>query len=168
MQALQLILCNERNVIEIVNRRLDKTWNIRGKSPLFLLRGIISSPRLADVYVRNYPTQGLRRVADSYLSDNSLLSDLPHASFGIELKDWREQNWPVVPLNEVRNHHQDLIRLQIWPFDPNDLTEEQMALAVAVSFTDQELFEEPRLSGAIEEILAAYNVDCEFKYSSRS
>lgn len=167
MQAPQLVLANHEHVVQIAKERLSKLWKVRDRSPLFMLRSIISSPRLADVYVRGFKVGGLRRVADSYLSDHTLLGDLHHATFGIELKSWRDKNWPTLQTKDVRSHHSDIIRLQVWPFDPNDLGENQMRLAIAVSFTDLELFEEPRLSGALDDLLEDFNIDSEFKYSSR-
>jgi len=58
-----------------------------------------------------------------------------------------------------------MVRLQLWPFDPYSLNERQLRLAVAVSFTDLELLNDPRLSGALEELLEDYNIDSEFKYN---
>lgn len=167
MLAPQLILANHENSVQIAKDRLSKLWKVRNRSPLFMLRSIISSPRLADMYVSNFYTDGLRRVADSFLSDNTLLGDLPHATFGIELSRWQELNCPVLQAREIRDHHSDIIRLQVWPFDPNDLDEEQMRLAVAVTFSDLELFEEPRLSLAVDELLEPFKIDSEFKYCSR-
>lgn len=167
MQAPHLILANHERSVQIAIDRLSKLWKVRNRSPLFMLRSIISSPRLADVYVRGFCIDGLRRVADSYLSDNTLLGDLRHTTYGIELNRWRSEDWPTLLANEIRDHHTDIVRLQIWPFDPNDLCDAQMRLAVSVSFTDLELFEEPRLSGAVDDLLEAFSIDSEFKYGAR-
>ncbi|HDS1693558.1 hypothetical protein ICJ54_24945 [Pseudomonas asiatica] len=167
MQAPQLILANHQDAVKIAVDRLNKLWKVRDRSPLFMLRSIISSPRLADVYVKGFCPDGLRRVADSYLCDHTLLGDLPQATFGIELSSWRSLNLPTLLPNEIRNHHTDIIRLQIWPFDPNSLSEEQMRLAVAVSFTDLEFFEESRLSGSVDYLLEAFKIDSEFNYRAR-
>ncbi|MCC9009858.1 hypothetical protein [Pseudomonas putida] len=101
------------------------------------------------------------------MSDNTLLGDLRHTTYGIELNRWRSEDWPTLLINEIRDHHTDIVRLQIWPFDPNDLCDAQMRLAVSVSFTDLELFEEPRLSGAVDDLLEAFSIDSEFKYGAR-
>jgi hypothetical protein len=52
-------------------------------------------------------------------------------------------------------------RLQIWPFDPRELSLEAMKLAVAVSYHDMELIYEPRIFGAINELLAEYNIEAD-------
>lgn len=167
MQVPKLILANDADALLIATDRLNKLWKVRGRSPLFMLRSIISSPRLADVYVRDFSTDGLRRVADSFLCDHTMLGDLDHPTFGIEMSRWRQMDWPTLEAKDVRSHYENISRLQIWPFDPNELGEDQMRLAVAVSFTDLELFEEPRLSLAVDDLLEEFKIDCEFNYRSR-
>lgn len=50
-------------------------------------------------------------------------------------------------------------KVQVWPYDPRGLSPEQMRLAVAVSYTDSELLEEPRLCGALSNLLSEYRVE---------
>lgn len=55
-------------------------------------------------------------------------------------------------------------KLQVWPFDPLELDEDQLRIAVAVSFNEFEVFDEPRLSLALSELLECLNITTDYTY----
>lgn len=67
-------------------------------------------------------------------------------------------------ISSVHFRDASVVRLQIWPFDPRILDEEQLRIAVAVSFTEFEIFDEPRLSLALGELLADLPVTTDYSY----
>lgn len=74
---------------------------------------------------------------------------------------WSEIQGGLEILDELKFHDEGVSRVQVWPFDPSELTLEAMKLAVAVSYSDLELFREPRIFGAINEMLSEYRIDAE-------
>ena len=104
-------------------------------------------------------------VGDTYLSEHTMLSDLPRPTYGMSIRLWSSAHCTPLTPEQVDWRDGSMVRLQLWPFDPYSLNERQLRLAVAVSFTDLELLNDPRLSGALEELLEDYNIDSEFKYN---
>ncbi len=50
-------------------------------------------------------------------------------------------------------------RIQVWPFDPSTLDLEAMKIAVALSITDLEMDYEPRICGAVRDLLIDYKIE---------
>lgn len=130
------------------------------------LKSLISSPRLADYWVQDLNTDGLVHVGDSFLSEHSMIGDWDYKSYGMELCAWEQIKRESIileygDLKGTRGQEHRVSRLQIWPFNPSTLTREEMKIAVAVSYASLELIYEPRIFGAINEMLEEYGIDAD-------
>lgn len=152
-----IVMANDSDLLECVHINLNGEGTLRFAQ----LRALMSSPKLADYWVRNLDAKGLTFVGDSFLSEHSMLGDWDRKSYGVSMARWSEIQGGLEILDELKFHDEGVSRVQVWPFDPSELTLEAMKLAVAVSYSDLELFREPRIFGAINEMLSEYRIDAE-------
>ncbi|WP_163002420.1 hypothetical protein [Pseudomonas viridiflava] len=102
-------------------------------------------------------------VGDSYLSQRSMLADWPCRTYGIELRHWCEIEQDLILVDAVPFGDRSISRIQVWAFDPKTLSPEALKIAVCLSYQDLELIREPRLFGAINEVLREYNIEADPK-----
>jgi hypothetical protein len=129
-----------------------------GRTPWRVLRSRVSSPRLADIYVRGFDPAGCTEVGDSFLEKHTMLADRPQRTYGMSLDRWKEVSPSITEVETFAFRDGTVSRIQIWPFDPLSLSPEAMRIAVAVSYTSLELIREPRIVGAVNDLLREYNV----------
>jgi hypothetical protein len=113
----------------------------------------VSSPRLFDLMVRQLPTEGLVNVGDSFLDKRTMLADWPQRTYGISLHVWVSIHKRVELVDVFHMNDASVSKVQVWPFDPASLSEEEMRLAVALSYTAAELYAEPRIVGSLNDVL---------------
>lgn len=153
-----LIMANHPDLVARVEAHFRDEYVLKdGRSPMRVLKALISSPRLADFCVRGFIADGHQQVGDSLLDRFTMLADLPQKTFGVSLAEWNEISLMVEILPAYDFRDQTITRLQVWPFDPRDLSIDSLKLAVAVSYTALELVREPRIVGALNELLLTYN-----------
>jgi hypothetical protein len=117
------------------------------------VRSYVSSPRLMDIYVRQFPVQDQFFVGDSFLDQRTMLADSPQRTYGVSLLSWAVLQTDVEIVEDYHYSDSSISKVQIWPFDPHSLTEPQTRLAIALSYTSLELYAEPRVIGSLNEIL---------------
>lgn len=127
--------------------------------PLYILKAYVSLPRLFDIYLRDFPSAYFFEVGDSYLSRKTILADLPQKTYGISLYDWEHIKGNHEDAGHFSTQDYSVSRVQVWPFDPKSLSSDQLTLAVAVSYSDLELYREPRLCGALRCLLVDYDIE---------
>lgn len=71
----RMMPANEDGLLEKLRYSLSGSLEIRFGHPLFILRSIVSSPRLKDIFVREFPVQDLVPVGDTYLDKHTMLAD---------------------------------------------------------------------------------------------
>ncbi|WP_283188836.1 hypothetical protein [Pseudomonas sp. PMCC200344] len=127
------------------------------------LRSYVSSPRLMDFSVRNFPTEKFAVVGDTFLDQRTMLADAPQKTYGIFLGDWEVLKPQFEMVDDYPHNDNSVINIQVWAFDPCLLDEHQARLAIALSYTRLELYAEPRIVGALNDILedVGFFVDCE-------
>ena len=152
-----LVMANSQNLVARVKGYLG----VGCLNSMVDLRSVLSSPRLTDVFVRKLNSTQLAVVGDSFLSKHTALGDWRHKTYGMSLRAWDEVQRTVEVVESFPFGDLSVSRLQIWPFDPHELSLEAMKLAVAVSYHDMELIYEPRIFGAINELLAEYNIEAD-------
>lgn len=160
----RMMPANEDGLLEKVRWSLSGSLEIRFGHPLFILRSIVSSPRLKDIFVREFPVQDLVPVGDTYLDKHTMLADENQKTYGISLAEWQASEVTAQVVTDFDFRDTTVARLQVWPFDPRDLDEDQLRIAVAVSFNEFEVFDEPRLSLALGELLECLNVTTDYTY----
>lgn len=155
---------NEPDLLKKISVALSESFEIKGEHPIFMLRSLVSSPRLKDVYVRGYPLEGLVGVGDTYLDKHTMLADQYQKTFAVNILDWCQQRNGDFIVSEFDFRDTSVSKLQLWPFDPADLDEDQLRIAVAVSYTEFEIFDEPRVSLALGELLQELNITTDYGY----
>jgi len=120
---------------------------------LEIVRSYVSSPRLMDVHVRQFPVHDWFFAGDSFLDQRTMLADSPQRTYGVSLPSWSLLQTRVEIVKDYHYNDGSVAKIQIWSFDPRTLTEPQARLAVALSYTSLELYAEPRIIGSLNDIL---------------
>ena len=71
----------------------------------------------------------------------------------MSLEQWRDLSSSVELVDDFHHNNTDISKIQIWSFEPASLTEDELRLAVALSYTDAEFRAESRIVGALNDIL---------------
>ncbi|AZE47744.1 hypothetical protein C4K04_2060 [Pseudomonas chlororaphis] len=116
------------------------------------VRSYVSSPRLFDVTVRGFK-ETLAFVGDTFLDQRSMLADWPQRTHGISLERWQSVSSGVALIEDFPHNDTSISKIQVWAFEPSSLCEEQMRLAVALSYTTAEFRAESRIVGALNHVL---------------
>ncbi|MFJ3466658.1 hypothetical protein [Pseudomonas sp. NPDC090201] len=157
-----LIMANHPDLLRRLLQHFSEEYTLDdGRTPWRVLRSRVSSPRLADVYVKDLDPAGCTEVGDSFLEKHTMLADRPQRTYGMSLERWREVSSSITEVETFAFRDGTISRIQIWPFDPLCLPPEEMKIAVAVSYTALELIREPRIVGAINDLLREYNVQAD-------
>lgn len=143
-------MANKVGLLDELHSRLSKNAEL---VDLEKVRSYVSSPRLMDVYVRQFPTEDQFFVGDSFLDQRTMLADSLQRTYGISLLCWSVLQTDVEIVEDYHYRDSSIAKVQIWPFDPCSLTESQTRLAVALSYTSLELYAEPRIIGSLNDIL---------------
>lgn len=154
-----LIMANHPDLLRRLLHHFSEEYTLNdGRTPWPVLRSCVSSPRLTDVYVKNFDPEGCAQVGDSFLDKHTMLADRPQRTYGVSLERWGQISSSIIVVESFAFRDETVSRIQIWPFDPMSLALEAMKIAVAVSYTTLELIREPRIVGAINDLLREYNV----------
>jgi hypothetical protein len=95
-----------------------------------------------------------------------MLGDDLQKTYAISIAQWETLSHEYVEVPQYDFRDRSISKIQVWPFDPMDLSAEQMKLSVAVSFNDEEMQDEPRLCGALRDLMEDYEL--EFFWETRS
>ena len=147
---MKLVMCNQLDLLDALHKRLYEGHHL---IDLESVRSYVSSPRLMDVRARNFPTERLIPVGDTFLDHRTMLADGPQKTFGISLIDWMDVRESADLMDDDSHSDGNAINVQVWPFDPSLPSEQQARLAIALSYTRLELYAEPRIIGALNDIL---------------
>jgi hypothetical protein len=152
-------MANHPDLLRRLRQHFSEEYTLNdGRTPWRVLRSRVSSPRLADISVRGFDPAGCTEVGDSFLEKHTMLADRPQRTYGMSLDRWKEVSPSITEVETFAFRDGTVSRIQIWPFDPLSLSPEAMRIAVAVSYTSLELIREPRIVGAVNDLLREYNV----------
>lgn len=154
-----LMMANHPDLVRRLLQHFSEEYTLNdGRTPWRVLRSRVSSPRLADVYVKDFDPAGCAEVGDSFLEKHTMLADRPQRTYGMSLERWRQISSSMTEVETFVFRDATVSQIQIWPFDPRSLAPEAMKIAVAVSYTALELIREPRIVGALNDLLREYNL----------
>lgn len=156
--STKMIMANSSNSV-VLAKQLFSFYKDGESVPIHELKSLISSPRLFDVYLKDFVGSEAILAGDSYLDLHTNLGDSIQKTYAITLGDWEVVCELYAEVDSFHFRDASISKVQVWPYDPRSLSPEQMRLAVAVSYTDSELLEEPRLCGALRELLSEYRVE---------
>lgn len=151
----RLVMANTPQLMSYLRHELSYEFSM-GLVELYRVRDLVSSPRLFDVYVRGAPTDLLVMAGSTYLDQCTMLADRCQKTYAASFDEWEEIRECVQVVLEYTSSDTTVSNIQIWPYSPSSLDEEQFRLAIALSFTRAEFLHESRISGALDELLGAY------------
>lgn len=150
------VMANYPGLESYLRKRLE--WEFQqGKVDFRHVRNVVSSPRLESYTVRCFSHPGLKMAGDSYLSLHTLVADGYRKTYALSMVDWLEISDAVETVDWCEPFDESAISVQVWPFQPRELDEFGMAVAVALSFTPAELMAESRISLAVDELMLKWN-----------
>lgn len=142
-------MANRDRLIEVLHKELRC-----GDSLIDLdeVRNYVSSPRLFDITVRNLE-DSLDCVGDTFLDQRTMLADWPQRTYGVSLESWKVMSSSAQLIDDFHHNDKSVAKIQVWSFDPSSVEEEQLRLAVALSYTTAEFRAESRIIGALNDVL---------------
>lgn len=157
----KMIMANYPDAVEIAKSRMRNSayYNADGETPFFVLASLVSSPRLFEAFWKNVEPGSFVEAGDTFLEKHTMLTDNRQKTYAISLAEWHEAASKYTDVEQYELDDASISRIQIWPYDPRTLSFEQMVLSVGMSFTDAELQEEPRLCGALRDLMKAFRVE---------
>ena len=108
------------------------------------------------MFVRAFSHPALAEAGDTFLDSRTLLADYPQKTVAISLTNYLLLEAAVEVVGEYSPNDPSVMKLQVWPYEPRDLNEFGMAVAVALSYTPAELLAESRISLAINELVGRW------------
>ncbi|MHC8400312.1 hypothetical protein ACYZTX_12740 [Pseudomonas sp. MDT1-17] len=148
----QVVMANESNLL----KRLLNTLHCGARDGLISIadvRNFVSSPKLSEFHIRGLHGEGLVPVGDTFLDARTMLADRPYKTFAVPIQIWPEFSKGKIFFENVELHDKQITRIELWPFDPAELDEVQLTLAIGLSYTLREFYAEPRIAGAVDELI---------------
>ncbi|WHS59803.1 hypothetical protein [Pseudomonas sp. G2-4] len=137
--------------------RGELKWEFsQGLVDLRHVRSLVSSPRLISLSVRAFSHPALAEAGDTFLDSRTRLADYPQKTMAISLTNYLLLVSALEIVDEYDPNDRSVMKLQVWPFEPRDLNEFAIAVAVALSYTPAELLAESRISLAINELVGKW------------
>jgi len=156
----EVIMADNPNVCLLAKNFLNSfCWRFEKGIPFYILKSLISSPRLFDVCWREVEAENYVAVGDSFLDQHTMLADGRQKTYAISLEQWVRLKNECISVSDYQWDDDTVSKIQVWPYDARYLSFDQLALAVAVSYTEMELLAEPRLCGAINDLLSEYGIE---------
>ena len=151
----RMAMANTPQIIDYLRNALDYEFS-NGPVEFHEVRNLISSPRLFDVYVRDAPFELSVAAGGTYLDQHTMLADRNQKTYAISLEEWKRIENTIDVITDFKPLDKNVYNIQVWPYDPSSLDEEQFCIAVALSFTRAELLYEYRICGALDTLLESY------------
>jgi hypothetical protein len=85
-----------------------------------------------------------------------MLADVVQKTWAISLADYHLVAGALEVVDEHSPIDASVMKLQIWPFNPQKLDDFAIAVAVALSYTPAELMAESRISLALDELVSEW------------
>lgn len=155
INATSVVMANHPTLQVYLRRELEWEFS-QGPVDLRHVRSLVSSPRLMSLGVRAFSHPSLFEAGDTFLDLRTMLADYPQKTMAISFTNYRTLVDSAAVVDEYHPHDASVMKLQIWPFEPGDLSDFAMAVAVALSYTPAELMAESRISAAIGELVGRW------------
>ncbi|WP_434704898.1 hypothetical protein J3P85_03255 [Pseudomonas sp. Z1-12] len=155
VRATFVVMATHPNLENRLRGELKWEFN-QGLVDLRHVRSLVSSPRLISLCVRAFSHPALGEAGDTFLDSRTLLADYLQKTMAISLTNYLLLEGAVEVVDEYSPNDPSVMKLQIWPYEPGDLNEFAMTVAVALSYTPAELMAESRISLAINELVGKW------------
>ncbi|MFI8581027.1 hypothetical protein [Ectopseudomonas khazarica] len=141
------------NESDLIQKLVDTLSPVDGYIQLSDVRGYVSSPKLAEIYVRGVHGAGLVAVGDTYLDARTLLADRAQKTYAVPILKLDQFLADKEVIDEPDFRDVNATRIEVWSFDPAALSPDVLTLAVALSYTIREFMENERAAGAVNELI---------------
>ncbi|AWM92540.1 hypothetical protein DJ564_17845 [Pseudomonas sp. 31-12] len=133
-------------------------FHVRGPRGADVIRGYFEKARPSDPEIRTHNGVALTEVGDSFLSERTMLADGVQKTYAIsihELEEFKRGKDIVLDDENFEHDYSDVnvASIQIWPFNPATLSEEQLILAVAISYSPRDWLVQERVAGAVDQLI---------------
>lgn len=155
INGTSVVMADHLTLQDHLRRILEWEFN-QGPVDLRHVRSLVSSPRLMSMNVRAFSHPGLVEAGDTFLDSRTMLADYPQKTRAISLTNYLTLVDAMEIVDEYHPHDASVMKLQVWPYEPGDLSDFAMAVAVALSYTPAELMAESRISAAIDELVSEW------------
>ncbi|MHC8324187.1 hypothetical protein ACYZT4_26475 [Pseudomonas sp. GB2N2] len=151
----RLVMANTPQILKYLQKELKYEFS-KGKVEFHEVRNLISSPRLFDMYVRGASIELLAAAGSTYLDQHTMLADRHQKTYAVSIEKWKEIEKTTEVIADFKPLDKTVSNIQVWPYEPSSLDDEQFCIAVALSFTRAELLYEYRICGALDTLLESY------------
>ncbi|KJU79269.1 hypothetical protein N619_13710 [Ectopseudomonas oleovorans] len=146
----RVVMANEPDLIKKLKDTLPE---IEGYVQLSDVRGYVSSPKIAEIHVRGLHGASLVAVGDTYLEERTLLADRAQKTYAVPILTLDQFLADKEVIDEPDFRDVNATRIEVWSFDPADLSPDMLTLAVALSYTIREFMQNERAAGAVNELI---------------
>lgn len=98
-------------------------------------------------------TPPLVEVGDSFLSARTMLADSPQKTYGVPIQIWDDFKKGKELVDDPDIWDMNVARIQLRPFDPSELSLEQLTLAVAISYSPRDWMMQERVATAVDDLI---------------
>lgn len=148
-------MANHPNLLDHLKDKLAFEFS-SGAVNLQLVRSYISSPRLFDFYIKDSGALKIVEAGDTFLDHRTMLADRIQQTYAISYAEWQRHKPSLETLEHFSPWDASIVNIQVWPYEPTELDDFQMLIAVALSYTRNELDAESRISSALHELVSQY------------
>ncbi|MFK1048585.1 hypothetical protein ACSEQ1_24210 [Pseudomonas aeruginosa] len=148
-------MANYPGLFDYLKNKLAFEFSV-GPVNLELVRSYISSPRLFDFYSNCGGEVVIVEAGDTFLDRKTMLADGLQSTYAVSYMDWQKYQSSFQVVEDFDPWDRSIINVQVWPYAPTELDDFQMLIAVALSYTRNELDAESRISLAIHELVSRY------------
>ncbi|MEE1919149.1 hypothetical protein V0R52_22425 [Pseudomonas asiatica] len=141
------------NEPDLIRKLLNTLGQVNGKIEIGDVRGYVSSPKLAEFYIRGHHGGGLMAVGDTFLDARTMLADRAQKTYAVPIHQLDSFLADKEVLHEIGFRDVNATRIEVWSIDPSSLPPDQLVLAVALSYTVRELKMNERAAGALNELI---------------
>lgn len=151
----RLVMANIPQILNHLRKELNYEFS-KGQVEFHKVRSLVSSPRLFDVYARGAPIELLVEAGSTYLDQHTMLADRHQRTYAVSFEKWKELKKNIEVVADFDLSDKTVSNIQVWPYEPSSLDDEQFCIAIALSFTRAELLYEYRICGALDSLLESY------------
>jgi hypothetical protein len=139
---------------KLLNELQYKRSKSTGLIDIELVKGYVSPPRLADFHLRGHHGAGLIAVGDTFLEARTMLADRAQKTFAVPIQRWTDfVKGKELLAGDPEFADSNITRIELWPFDPATLAEEELTLAVAISYSPRDWIADERIAGAVDQLI---------------
>lgn len=110
------VMANESDLLKKLLNELQYRRSESGLIDIELVKGYVSSPRLADFYIRGLHGCGLVAVGDTFLDARTMLADRTQKTFAVPIQRWTDfVKGKELLVGDPEFGDSNVTRIELWP-----------------------------------------------------